>query len=251
MRLASLLAAAFAALTIAVAAHALRPADRFAIDHLQPFTNDNVAGTIAPAQPQRALRPVIAGERSPAESAAAVAFAPADAASALVLAAGAALLLRRRGRSWAASGAWVAAVVVSLAVEGAGKLVVPQLAFTPPSTILGVEIAGTYPSGHTMRAVLVAAMAVVLWPRLRPVAVLWVAYVTAVLELGGLHLPSDIAGGLLAGGALAAAAVALQSGGHAALQATRPSHLHPPAGPSAGRAGRPGADRGEEQPEAG
>ena len=251
MRRATILAGAFAILTIVVAAHALRPVDRYAIDHLQPFNADNVATTIAPALPQRALRPILAGDRSAAQTVAAIAFAPADSISALVLAAVAAAILVRRGRPWPEAGAWLGAVAAGLAVEGLGQLAVPQIQFSPPSTTFGVTLHNTYPSGHSMRAVIVAAMATALWPRLRLPAVVWVVYVTAVLELGGLHVPTDIAGGLLAGGALACAAVALQSGGHAALQATRPPHLHPSAGPADGRSGRPGADRGEEQPEAG
>lgn len=248
---ASIFAAAFAVVTLAVATHALRPVDRFAIDHLQPFNADNVAGTIAPALPQRALRPILAGDRSPAQAVAAVAFAPADSISALLLAGVAGAILLAWRRPWWAAGAWVGAVCVGLAVEGIGKLVVPQIPFSPPSTTLGVTLHNTYPSGHSMRAVIVAAMVTSAWPRVRWLAVAWVVYVTAVLELGGLHVPTDIAGGLLVGGALACAAVALQSGGRAALQAPRSPHLHPAAGPADARRGRPGADRGEEQPEAG
>ena len=66
---------------------------------------------------------------------------------------------------------------------------------------------GSYPSGHTIRSVILAAMAATLWPRMRPWLIAWVALVTSLLELGGLHVPSDIAGGFLAGGALACAAV--------------------------------------------
>jgi membrane-associated phospholipid phosphatase len=85
-------------------------------------------------------------------------------------------------------------------------------------------------------------MAAALWPRLRLWAIAWVVLVTGLLELGGLHVPSDIAGGLLAGGALVAAAAAacagrpgprqrpLQSGGHAAPQAPRPADLEAPPG---------------------
>lgn len=251
MRCAAALAAAFAILTLAVAAHALRPVDRYALDHLQPFRSASVADTIAPSEPGHAIRPILRGERSLLQSVAAIAFAPADSLSVLVLAAGAAVVLRRRGRRWRVAGVWLGAVVVGLAIEGSGKLIVPQIPFAPTSTILGVTIEGTYPSGHTIRSVVLAAMIAGLWPRTRILAAGWVVFVTAVLELGGLHVPSDIGGGFLVGGALACAALALQSGGHAALQAPRPPHLRPAAGAADGRTRRPGADRGEEQPEAG
>ncbi len=251
MRLAWILAAAFALLTLAVAAHALRPVDRYAIDHLQPFSSDDLASTIAPALPQRAFHRHVDSLRTLGETAAALLYAPADSISAVVLAAGAAAVLRLRGRRWRVAGVWLAAVAAGLAVEGAGKLLLTQIPIGPPGSVFGVTLNGTYPSGHTIRAVIVAAMATALWPRVRLIAAAWVVYITVLLELGGLHVPSDIAGGFLAGGALACAAAALQSGGRAALQAPRSSDLHPPAGAAHGRGGRPGADRGEEQPEAG
>jgi hypothetical protein len=72
----------------------------------------------------------------------------------------------------------------------------------------------------------------------------WVLFVTTVLELGGLHVPSDIAGGFLVGGGLACAAIAygggstravtpdpaVQSGGHAPAQASRPADVQAPPG---------------------
>jgi hypothetical protein len=265
MRLALVLVAAFAVLTAAVAADALRPVDRYAIDHLMPFTDDSVAGTIAPSEPWNAILPIVRGHRSVAQSIGAIAFAPADTISALLLAAGAMVLIRRRGGPWRAGGVWIAAVVAGLLVEVTGKLVVPQIHYTFSSVVFGVKISGTYPSGHTTRSVIMAAMAVTLWPRLLPFALAWVVYVTSVLELGALHVPSDIAGGLLIGGALATAAIvygrdasraesplaALQSAGRALAQTPRAADVPDPHRPSEGGGRRPGADRRPEQPETG
>jgi membrane-associated phospholipid phosphatase len=61
----------------------------------------------------------------------------------------------------------------------------------------------SYPSGHTIRAVLLAAAA---WPALRLIAGAWAACTVVMLEVGGFHVPSDIAGGLLLATALLAAA---------------------------------------------
>ena len=265
MRLALVLLAAFVVFTGLVAAHALRPVDRYAIHHLMPYASDSVAGTIAPSEPENAVRPIVHGHRSLAQSIAAVAFAPADSISALLLAAVTTIVIRRRRGPWRAGLVWVAALLAGLAVEGLGKMLVPQVKFTYSSLVLGVKIEGTYPSGHTMRSVIVATMIVSLWPRAKPLAIAWVLYVTAVLELGGLHVPSDIAGGCLIGGALAAAALAysreairagspiaaLQSARRALAKAPRPANVQSTPHPTEGGTRRPGADRGPEQPETG
>jgi len=265
MRLALVLLAAFLVLTGLVAAHALRPVDRYAVHHLMPYASDSVAGTIAPSEPENAVKPILHGHRSPAQSIAALAFAPADSISALLLAAAATVVVRRRRGPWRAGLVWIAALVAGLAVEGLGKMLIPQIKFTYSSVVLGVKIVGTYPSGHTMRSVIVAIMITSLWPRLRPLAIAWVLYITAVLELGGLHVPSDIAGGYLIGGALAVAALtysrdairaespiaALQSARRALAKAPRPAHVQASSRPAERGARRPGADRGPEQPETG
>jgi membrane-associated phospholipid phosphatase len=265
MRLALVLLAAFLVLTGLVAAHALRPVDRYAMDHLMPYASDSVAGTIAPSEPENAVKPIVHGHRSLAQSIAALAFAPADSISALVLAGVATAVIRRRRGPWRAGLVWIAALLTGLAVEGLGKLLIPQIKFTYSSVVLGVKIEGTYPSGHTMRSVIVATMIVSLWPRVRPFAIAWVLYVTAVLELGGLHVPSDIAGGYLIGGALAVAALtysreaiqaespiaALQSARRALAKAPRPADVQGSSRPAPGGSRRPGADRGPEQPETG
>jgi len=265
MRLALVLLAAFVVFTGLVAAHALRPVDRYAVHHLMPYASDSVAGTIAPSEPENAVKPIVHGHRSLAQSVAALAFAPADSISALLLAAAATVVVRRRRGSWRAGLVWIAALVAGLAVEGLGKMLIPQIKFTYSSVVLGVKIVGTYPSGHTMRSVIVAIMITSLWPRLRPLAIAWVLYITAVLELGGLHVPSDIAGGYLIGGALAVAALtysrdairaespiaALQSARRALAKAPRPAHVQASSRPAERGARRPGADRGPEQPETG
>ena len=265
MRLALVLLAAFLVLTGLVAAHALRPVDRYAIHHLMPYASDSVAGTIAPSEPENAVKPIVHGHRSLAQSIAALAFAPADSISALFLAAVTTIVIRRRRGPWRAGLVWVAALLAGLAVEGLGKMLIPQIKFTFSSVVLGVKIEGTYPSGHTMRSVIVATMIVSLWPRVKPLAIAWVLYVTAVLELGGLHVPSDIAGGYLIGGALAAAALAssrdanraespiaaLQSARRALAKAPRPADIQASPRPAHGGTRRPGADRGPEQPEIG
>jgi membrane-associated phospholipid phosphatase len=248
MRRAALLAAAFVILTAAVGTGHLRPVDQFALDHLTPLSGTSLAATVAPPDPLVALRPVIHGHRSVLVSAGAIAFAPADTLSALVIVSAAGLMLYRRGRPRAGA-AWIVAVLAGLAIEGTGKLLIDQIRFSPGSDVLGVALNGSYPSGHTIRSVVLASMVGSLWPRTRPWLIAWVALVTGLLELGGLHVPSDIAGGFLAGGALACAAVSygrpairaaagpgpVQSGGHASAQASRQANVQ--ASPGAAKGG--------------
>jgi membrane-associated phospholipid phosphatase len=250
MRRAVLLGAAFVILTVAVEAGLLRPLDRFAIHHLQPLSGSSLAQTVAPPDPLVALRPVVHDHRSLLVSAGAVAFAPADTFAAVTIVAATSILLYRRGRRREAL-AWPVALLAGLAIEGIGKGLVDQIRFAPSTTILGVTLNGSYPSGHTIRSVILATMVATVWPRTRPWVIAWVVLVTSLLELGGLHVPSDIVGGFLAGGALACAAVAygrppnravaghrtIQSGDHAPRQAPEPANVQGPPG-AAGRGTR-------------
>jgi membrane-associated phospholipid phosphatase len=250
MRHAVFLAAAFVILTAAVGTGLSRPVDRFAIGHLQPLSDTSVASTVAPSEPPRALGPVLHGDRSLLISVGAIVFAPADSLPALAIVAVAALVLYRRGRSRAAA-AWVVAFIAGLAIEGGGKLLIDQIQYSPSSTIAGVTLRGSYPSGHTIRSVIVAALVVTMWPRGRLLAIAWVLYVTCLLEIGGLHVPTDIAGGFLAAGALVCAAISygrppiraatepgtVQSGRHGPAQASRPAHVPSPPGAADGGGG--------------
>jgi membrane-associated phospholipid phosphatase len=247
MRRAVYLAAAFVILTAAVGTGLSRPVDRFAIDHLQPLSDTSVASTVAPSEPPRSLGPVLHGDRSLLVSVGAIAFAPADSLPTLAIVAAAGVVLYRRGRLRAAA-AWIVAFIAGLAIEGGGKLLIDQIQFSPASTVVGVTLHGSYPSGHTIRSVIVAALVATMWPRSRVWAIAWMLYVTCLLEIGGLHVPTDIAGGFLAAGALVCAAISygrspipaaagpgpVQSGGHAPPQASRRANVQGPPGAAEG-----------------
>jgi membrane-associated phospholipid phosphatase len=57
----------------------------------------------------------------------------------------------------------------------------------------------SFPSGHALRAVIVAGAIAHVWPRLRDWAVAWVIASVALLQLAGWHTPSDLAGGVALG----------------------------------------------------
>jgi membrane-associated phospholipid phosphatase len=98
-----------------------------------------------------------------------------------------------------------AGYMVGNAAELVGKAIVqrPQLVLHGTLGELPLrKFTWSYPSGHTIRALFVAAVIAYVWPLLRGVAVLWSLAVVGLLEVAGTHTPTDIAGGLLVAGGL-------------------------------------------------
>ena len=207
-RSAVLLAGAYAALAGLVAGGKLTHADRWAIHHAMPgagFATEKqtLVGALVPlwnAPWHGAVHIVAELVTLPAS------FTPATAIVAV-----AALRLHRRPAV-----ALAAAYAFGNVVE-----VVTKAALTRPA--LGVSgFDNSYPSGHAMRAVLVAVAVAAAWPRARAWAAGWAASAIVFVEVGGFHVPSDIAGGLLLTGALlATTSSCLQLG--ARSTAVRPS----------------------------
>jgi membrane-associated phospholipid phosphatase len=127
-----------------------------------------------------------------------------------------------QGRTEAAV-AWPAAWLLASAVE-----FVLRHTLTRPNLYRdGVHLVGfdaSWPSGHTLRAALVAAALASAWPRLRVPLAIWLVAVVVLLETAGFHTLTDVAGGLLlATVAVLGAAAFEESGllrrGRAALRA--------------------------------
>ena len=123
--------------------------------------------------------------------------------SALVVAC-CAVALWRRGLARAA-GVWLAAWLAANAVEAIGKGVITR----PPLYGHGLHVVSfdqSYPSGHALRAGVLAAAVCWTWPRAWPVLV-WALGVPFALVALGAHTPTDVVGGALAAVALSLAAV--------------------------------------------
>ena len=152
----------------------------FAVQHLQPLAGGN-------GHPQmREWTEVLISPAGPM-------------ITALVIAA-AAICLLVQGRNRAAA-AWPAALALALVVEIVSKLVVGQ----HRSGIwhgFGLTFDSSFPSGHVLRAILIAGAVAAVIPALRVALGLWCAAVAVCLLVNGWHLPTDIAGGILAGMAL-------------------------------------------------
>lgn len=189
------LAAAYAALAVLVAAGALTGLDQWAVDHLMP----GGPGTGPPPTLLEAIVPLLhASWSGPLDVVTNVVTLPAQALVSATLVGVCCLVLLRHGRPRAAL-AWGAAWLAGNAVEVLCKSVMAR----PLLHRHGVPLTAfesSFPSGHTLRAVLLVATAAAV----RPAAIRWLAaWATAavvLLEVDGLHVPSDIAGGLLLAG---------------------------------------------------
>ena len=170
------LSAAFAALAIAVAAGALTGLDQWAVDHLMPgghFTahEPSLVDAIVP----------LAGTRWHSAWSVAVNIVTAPASFLVALA-----LVWLRSRTLAAL------LVVGTAVETLCKHVL-----TRPDLHHGalhvVAFDDSFPSGHSLRTVIVAGAYA------SPLAAAWAVASIVLLQLAGWHTPTDLAGGVALG----------------------------------------------------
>ncbi len=172
---------AFLALAALVQATDFERINSFAVDHLQPWAGGKGHPRL------RTLADLVVSPAAPAPT--------------VVLIGLAALYLWARGRRRAAV-AWPAALLMAFALEILAKVVVSQ----HRSSIwhgFGLTFDSSFPSGHMLRAILLAGVATAAWRALRTPMACWCAAVAVCLLISGFHLPTDIAGGALAGLALA------------------------------------------------
>lgn len=171
-----LLSCAFAALAVLVATGTLAGVDQWSVDHLMPggrFTGG--APTVGDA-----LIPLKETHWDSGWSIAVnIVTLPASFLIALALVAWRSRLL-------------AAALLVAVAIEVLCKHVLarPDLHH---GTLHVVAFDQSFPSGHTLRTVIVAAALG------GPLALVWAVVSVVLLQLAGWHTPSDIAGGLLLG----------------------------------------------------
>jgi membrane-associated phospholipid phosphatase len=171
-----LASAAFAALAGLVAAGAFTGLDQWAIEHVMPGAtpSSGEAGIV------RALIPLYGTHWDNAYSVAAnVVTLPASFLVSLVLVAWRSRLL-------------AVLLVAGTAVETLCKEVLVRPALHDGSLHV-VSFDSSFPSGHTLRTVIVAAAFS------QPPAATWAVASIVLLQLAGWHTPTDIAGGLLLG----------------------------------------------------
>lgn len=185
-----------AALAALVVAGALTGIDQYAVDHWMPrLEADNGDAALLS---WRLLHPHLG---APLQAVYDLWTFPASPlVSTLLLAAGC-LVLARRGRRDAAL-AWAVAWVLANAVEVLGKGVLRRPTLHVADGASRGDLHGfdsSFPSGHAMRAVLLAALVAAVWPRFAVPALVWAALVLPALVLNGDHTPTDaVAGALIA-----------------------------------------------------
>lgn len=170
------LSTGFAALAVAVTAGAFTGLDQWAVNHLMPGAHFNGASSTIDA-----LIPLYGTHWHSAYSVAAnVVTLPASFVIALALT------------------AWRSRPLAVVLVAGTAVEALCKHALTRPALFhQGSHIAAfdnSFPSGHTLRTVLVAAAFAQPW------GALWALASIVLLQLAGWHTPTDIAGGLLVGG---------------------------------------------------
>ena len=212
-------AALFTLLAVLVAAGAFTWLDQWAVDHLMPGLDrgagsrgGGVIGTIGISE---ALLPDFKAPRHGDEAVAALTYAVVVLASALpsvLIAGGSLAMLARRGQRALAATLGIAFVAANLA-EAVSKLslVRPGLHTVGPAGALPriLPFDQSYPSGHALRAALIAACVCAVWRRARGPLVAWALAVPAMLVVGGWHTPTDVVGGTLLAVAFTAAAAAI------------------------------------------
>jgi membrane-associated phospholipid phosphatase len=177
------LAALYAVLAVLVATGALNGIDQWSIDHLTA----RVGGGDAPTIVESALPLLHSGWGSWVGATANIVTLPGQALVSL------AILLALRN-PW-----WVLAWAAGCGIELLSKAVIVRPAlYGPDGHIAGFD--SSFPSGHTLRVLLVAAALATVWPRARPLLAAWAAAALVLLEVAGHHVPSDIVGGAVVAG---------------------------------------------------
>jgi membrane-associated phospholipid phosphatase len=192
---------AFAVLAGLVAAGAATGLDRWAAEHAMPLGGSpGKAPTLS-----ESLVPLLHADWHPVGVAVAqIVTLPGQVAISFLLVLLASWKLR--------TPSWIAVWLLAVAVE----LVFRHTLMRPPIYRHGAHLVGldmSWPSGHALRCAIVAAALAAAWPRFRVPLAIWLVSVVVLLELAGLHTPTDIGGGLLLATAAVTAAIEVERSG--------------------------------------
>jgi len=192
-------AAALAVFTTLVLTGAMNGIDEWAADHVMPAL-DPTSGRQGVVQPNGLWRPFPWHVVWWQKLLDAYSYPASVLVSGAIVAAAVAVLVRRgQGRSavvWA--GAWCAAN----AAELLGKYELTRPAVYWSNSVERIHLLpfdNSFPSGHTARSVVLAAILAYAWPRARRAAAAWLVLIPVALVVAGAHTISDVVGGMLVG----------------------------------------------------
>lgn len=206
LRSALALAVAYATLAALVAAGAFAGVDQWAVDHLMPSASFHRG----PPGPLESVVPLLHQRfDSPLAVATDLVTLPGAALVSLAI-----VVAARRVAGPGLLAAWAFGSAVELLCKHV--LVRPAL---HDGAFHVAAFDSSFPSGHALRAVVVACAVTRLWPRARSAAIAWVVASVVLLQLAGWHTPTDLAGGLVLGGCAVSALVGGRAAG--ALRARR------------------------------
>jgi membrane-associated phospholipid phosphatase len=195
-----LLLAAFGVVAGLVVSGTLQGVDEFAVDHWMPgFEPTSTTGL-----DWRGLWRPFALDEPVWQKALDLWMYPASVLVSGLVVAVATVLFRRRGQVRMAA-IWSSAWLIGNAIELAGKSALdrPRLRWAHDGVRTVIpSFHNSFPSGHTIRSLVVVAIVVSLWPRARRPAIVWALLVLPFLVVRADHTPSDVLGGLCVGLAL-------------------------------------------------
>ncbi|MBV8396261.1 MAG: phosphatase PAP2 family protein, partial [Actinobacteria bacterium] len=187
---AAVVAGAFALLAFLVVHGTLNGIDQYAVDHwmrhLSPTTGSSSPIGKGLFVPQLG---------SPIQTFCNVWTYPASAALSTALLLAVCVYLLRHGRRTVAYG-WLALWAVGNGVEIVGKHMLRRPVLHVGTVALHA-FDHSFPSGHTLRGLLLAALVATAWRATRPFVAVWVAVALPALVINAAHTPTDIAGGIL------------------------------------------------------
>jgi membrane-associated phospholipid phosphatase len=191
--------AAFAAFTALVLSGAMNRIDDWGVDHVMP--------ALAPRAPGNGVvaavglwRPFKLDVPWWQQALGAYNYPASVLVSGLVITVAAVALLRRGAVE--ATVVWVATWCVANGLELVGKHELERPGVHWSNGHIRIHVLpydSSFPSGHTVRAVVLAATVAYAWPRARFAAAAWLALVPATLVVDADHTISDVVGGLLLG----------------------------------------------------
>jgi membrane-associated phospholipid phosphatase len=193
-------AVAYAALAVLVATGALNGIDQWAVEHVMPGVDPRGG---EPSLVEAAVPLLGATWDTTLHVVTNLVTVPAQGFVSL------AILLALRDRRWLA--AWL--------VCNAIELLCKHVIVRPPLYEDGVHLLGfdsAFPSGHTLRGLIVAVALASAWPRLRWLWAAWAAATLALLVVAGHHVPFDVVGGIVLAAFVLEGLALLARGGGAA-----------------------------------